>query len=499
MPSKSRRWFIQAALAGATASVAGCSRPRSDGLSADSNSIALPRIAGFGGRVIEKSAPGYDKWRRGMIWQSRKPPRFPEMILRPHNDSDVAAAMRFASSEGLNVSVRSGGHHVWGASLRDGGILLDLSEFKQLSVAGSRGTADVGPSLWASDLMAGLKSHDQGFPVAHCATVPLGGYALGGGLGLNGDEWGGMACNNILGGRVVTADGDNLSVDENSHADFLWAMRGGGGALPGVVTEFRIKTFDRPAQVFSSTYVFPLAMLDSALTLLDGVVDLGPRNTELLALMLHNPQAPPDAPAEMKKAIAVRAQVYEDDISTAAPVLDAIAAIPSAAKSVFSLPAMTESFEKLFSDSMDWRRGFGFGRFAVENAWTNDRRTAVETIAKIYMDSPSWKSHVVVQPKLAEAVDGHSAFSVAGDTFIGVYGVWDDADADMQNINWLRRMSATLDESAVGHYINEVDAFENGARARACFSEESWQQLRALRAKWDSGRVFYDFPGQISG
>ena len=156
-----------------------------------------------------------------MVWQMLKPERFPEMILRPQSDADVAAAMRFARSEGLRVSARSGGHHVWGASLREHGILLDLSAFKQLAVNGPGGTADVGPSLWASDLMTGLAEQDQGFPVAHCATVPLGGYALGGGLGLNGDEWGGMACNNILGGRLITADGEILTVDERSHADLL--------------------------------------------------------------------------------------------------------------------------------------------------------------------------------------------------------------------------------------------------------------------------------------
>ena len=378
MSSNGRRWFIKSAFAGAAASLVGCGKPNKGGLTENSSSTSLPRIAGFSGRIVEKNDLAYEEWRRGMIWQMKKPERFPDFILRPNTDADVAAVMRFAHSEGLQVSARSGGHHVWAASIRESGILLDLSAFKQLTVSGSGGMADVGPSLWASDLMAGLAEQDQGFPVAHCATVPLGGYALGGGLGLNGDEWGGMACNNILGGRLVTADGETLIVDERSHADLLWAMRGGGGALPGVVTEFKIKTFNRPAQVFSSTYVFPLAILDAALSLLDDIVDLAPRNTELLALMLHNPQAPADAPAEMKKAIAVRVQVYANDAAAAAPVLDAIAAMPAASKSVFSLPAMTESFEQLFSSSMDWRRGFGFGRFAVENAWCDDRRAAVE-------------------------------------------------------------------------------------------------------------------------
>ena len=157
---------------------------------------------------------------------------------------------------------------------------------------------------------------------------------------------------------------------------------------------------------------------------------------------------------------------------------------------------MTETFEQLFSSSMDWRRGFGFGRFAVENAWCDDRRAAVEAIAKVYVNAPSWKSHVVVQPKLAQAIDGHGAFSVAADTYIGIYSVWDDDETDTANIRWLREMSKTLDEHAVGHYINEIDAFTNGARAKQCFSAASWQRLRKLRADWDPDEVLFDFPGQ---
>ncbi len=499
MQSNTRRWFLRTAIAGATASAIGCGKPDSVNLQENPRTTALPKIAGFKGRVVQRTDSAYEKWRSGMVWQTLKPERFPAMILRPNDDADVSAAIRFALSEGLQVSARSGGHHVWGASLRENGVLLDLSRFKQLDVGRERGSASVGPSLWASDLMTGLIEHDQGFPVAHCATVPLGGYALGGGLGLNGDEWGGMACNNIVGGKIASADGELLTVDENTHTDLLWAMRGGGGALPGVVTEFKLKTFDRPANVFSATYVYPMAMLDSALGLLDGIVDLAPRNTELLALMTHNPQAPADAPAEMKKAIAVRVQVYVDDLATANTTLDAIAAMPEAARSVFSLPAMTESFEQLFSGSMDWRRGFGFGRFAVENAWCDDRRAAVEAIAKVYLSAPFWKSHVVIQPKLAEAIDGHGAFSVAADTYIGIYSVWDDKGEDAANINWLREMSRTLDEHANGHYINEIDAFTSPDRPRQCFSEDSWQRLQRLRAKWDPKQVFSDFPGQASG
>ena len=450
------------------------------------------RIDGFNGRIVEKGDSVYESWRQAMVWQMRKPDRYPEFIVRPETAQDVGVAVRFASANGMPVSTKSGGHNIWGACLRDNSMLIDLSRFKHANVREGRGTARVGPSLWARDLIEYLGHYDYSFPVAHCATVPLGGYILGGGLGLNGDEWDGIASNCVTGGTVVTASGEVVKVSESENSDLLWAMRG-GGSIPGIMVDCEIKTFSKPGGIFSSTYVFPLAMLDDALVLLNRMVDLEPRNTELLALMLHNPQAGPDAPPEMQKAIAIRAQVYEDSEDAAATTLDAIAAIPEASKSVFQLPALQESFEKLFVDSMDWRRGFGFGRFAVENGWTNDLTAAVTDIASDFLQATSWKSHVVIQPKLADVSKVDGAFSVAGNAYVGIYGVWDNAVEDPAGLAWLKTISATLDRHAVGHYINEIELTDDATRQQRCFSDSAWERLETIRASWDPDRVFYNY------
>ena len=494
MQKRNRRSFIKAVLASAVAlpGIAGLPGVHASGTV---QTRALPRIGRFGGRIIERQDVAYEAWRRGMVWQMRKPERYPEAILRPENLADVRAAVRFAARQGLRMAVRSGGHQIWGSSLRDQGVLLDLSRFRQFSIPNRPGTARVGPALWARDVLFALEKQDTAFPVAHCPTVPLGGFAMGGGMGLNGDEWNGMAANCILGGTLVTPDGNAVPVNEGENADLLWAMRGGAGALPGVVTELEIKTFDRPAAVFSGTYVYPLAELESALQLLERIVAAKPRQTELLALMAHNPQATTDDPPDVRKAMVIRAQVYADDETRAAPVLDAIAAVPAANRAVFKTPLVHESYEKLFVDGVDWRRGFGFGRFGVENAWTDNPRSAIQAIADEFTRAHSWKSHVVIQPKLSPAIAADAAFSVAGNTYIGIYSVWEDAANDEAEISWLRRMSSKLDEHSVGHYINEIDAAADPRRVRRCYSGEAWTRLRKIRERWDPDGVMHDFPG----
>ena len=47
----------------------------------------------------------------------------------------------------------------------------------------------------------------------------------------------GLAADNLLAVELVTADGEVLQVDAESHPDLFWALRGGGGNF-GVATSF---------------------------------------------------------------------------------------------------------------------------------------------------------------------------------------------------------------------------------------------------------------------
>ena len=53
--------------------------------------------------------------------------RYPELVVRPTNADDVAAAVRFGREEQLPIAVRSGGHSIPGLSTCDDGIVIDLS------------------------------------------------------------------------------------------------------------------------------------------------------------------------------------------------------------------------------------------------------------------------------------------------------------------------------------------------------------------------------------
>lgn len=185
------------------------------------------------GRVVRAGDPGYDSVRavfNGMI------DRRPAAIVRCADPSDVARGIAFARDHDLVISIRGGGHNVAGNAVCDGGVMLDLSLMKQLSVDPRSRVAVAGPGLTLGELDRGTQGHGLATPLGVMSGTGIAGLTLGGGLGwLNGRY--GLACDNLVAAEVVTADGDLLRVGPDRHPDLFWALRGGGGNF-GVVTSF---------------------------------------------------------------------------------------------------------------------------------------------------------------------------------------------------------------------------------------------------------------------
>src|SRR5215217_2488109 len=65
------------------------------------------------------------------------------------------------------------------------------------------------------------------------------GITLGGGVGFLVRKYG-LTIDDLLAAEIVTADGELLYVDSDTHPDLFWAIRGGGGNF-GVATRFKFR------------------------------------------------------------------------------------------------------------------------------------------------------------------------------------------------------------------------------------------------------------------
>jgi FAD/FMN-containing dehydrogenase len=160
----------------------------------------------------------------------------------------VQATIGWAQRNGIAVVPRSGGHSYAGWSTGTG-VVIDLGRLRGIRLEGRNAVVGAGRRL--IDVYAPLAAKGLTIPAGSCATVALGGLALGGGIGLASRKLG-TTSDSVESLRIVTADGKLLTCDERHHADLFWACRGGGGRNFGIVTDFRL----RASPVGNAAYFF---------------------------------------------------------------------------------------------------------------------------------------------------------------------------------------------------------------------------------------------------
>src|SRR3954452_14566763 len=180
---------------------------------------------GLRGRLIRPGDEGYDEARA--IWNGSHDAH-PALIVRCGGVADVMRAVDFARSEDLVVAVRGGGHSLPGFSTVDGGIVIDLSAMRSVQVDPVARTAVAqGGATWAD-----FDHETQAFGLATTgglvSSTGVAGFTLGGGIGWLMRKHG-LACDNLIGADVVTADGRLVHASETENPELLWGLRGGGG------------------------------------------------------------------------------------------------------------------------------------------------------------------------------------------------------------------------------------------------------------------------------
>ena len=236
------------------------------------------------GRLVMAGDAGYDELRQV---QDVTLDRRPLGIVHAANADDVALAVRYARDHGLALAVRSGGHSMAGHSMVDGGIVVDLSGLKRVSIDPLLRTARVQAGATSGDLAG--PAHDVGLALStgDTSSVGMGGLVTGGGIGFMVRKYG-LAIDNLLAARVVTANGDIVTASEDDHPDLFWAIRGGGGNF-GVVTELELRLAP-VGHVLGGVLMLP-ASREVLRGYLEYTVD-APDGLTTLANLMHAPPAP---------------------------------------------------------------------------------------------------------------------------------------------------------------------------------------------------------------
>ncbi|WP_067436574.1 FAD-binding oxidoreductase [Nocardioides jensenii] len=161
----------------------------------------------------------------------------PALVARPRDADEIAAALAHAVRRGLTVSVRSGGHSLLGHGTNTGGLVIDLRHLDGIEVLDvDRRLVRIGGGATWGRVADALDPRGWAITSGDTAGVGVGGLTLGGGFGWMVRRYG-LAVDNLVAARVVTADGRLLTASETENPHLFWALRGGGGNF-GVVVSF---------------------------------------------------------------------------------------------------------------------------------------------------------------------------------------------------------------------------------------------------------------------
>jgi FAD/FMN-containing dehydrogenase len=439
------------------------------------------------GRVIDQSHRDYDT--ACAVWNAEIH-RKPAVIAQCTGPSDVAAAIAFARGRGLQISVRGGGHGYWEAAVPEGGLVIDLSGLRGVSVDPGSRRAWCSGGATIADLDVATQRHGLAVTGGTISHTGVGGLTLGGGFG-----WlvrkAGLTVDNLLSAELVTADGRTLGVSADECPDLFWALRGGGGNF-GVVTGFEFRLHDVGPLVYLGLFFWGLEQGSEALRLARDVAASLPRDAGLLVTAGLGAPAAPFVPARYRGRSGYALMLAgfgsaQEHAALIAPIRDAL---PPLFEFVTPLPYV--ELQKILDESTPW------GIHAYEKSLClrelSDGAIAVLT------------EHVPLKSSPASCVPIFTlggAFAAVGeqDTALGctrairfvvnMAAVAPNAELLAADRAWTRSLWQALasHSSDTGGYLNFM-ADDDADRVQAAYGPVKYQRLARIKAHYDPDNVF---------
>ncbi len=435
------------------------------------------------GSVMRPGDDGYAESCR--VWNGAFDARRPALIVGCSGAADVIAAVGFARSNDLTIAVRGGGHSIAGFSSCDDGIVIDLSAMRSVRVDPDARRAYVGGGAVWGDVDHETQAHGLATTGGLVSTTGVAGFTLGGGIGWLMRKHG-LACDNLIGADVVTADGRLVHASEAEKPELFWGLRGGGGNF-GIVTQFEFAVHPVGPTVYAGP-VFFAAEHDAELMRI--FREWAPGAPEEITAALNLTTAPPlpVVPEEWhgKKVIALLAvsagpieeaeSHFRSFRALAEPVADLLGPMPYA--------AMQSLIDPL------WQKGIHAYFKATNLARLDDE--LIGRLCQLHQSAPGGQCEMHLHQMggaLARVNDGDTAFSERSMPFVlnAVTG-WHDPGEAAAHTQWARDViDAAADASTGRAYVNFLG---DSDAARSSYGAETYARLLELKREYDSTNVF---------
>jgi cytokinin dehydrogenase len=179
----------------------------------------------------------------------------PRAVLTPTSSADIAAAVRSAPSQKLQVAARGQGHSTYGRCMVADGVIIDMRRLNTIDeIHAGRVVVGAG-ATWKSVLEATLVQGLTPPVLTNYLNLSVGGTLAVGGIGGTSSRFG-MQTDHVLELDVVTGEGRELKCSRDSNPDLFDAVRGGLGQC-GIVTRATISLTRAPDRVRRYQLLYP--------------------------------------------------------------------------------------------------------------------------------------------------------------------------------------------------------------------------------------------------
>jgi FAD/FMN-containing dehydrogenase len=429
------------------------------------------------GVVLDSHAAGYDQARRvhnGLI------DKHPAAIVRCHTSSDIAAAIQFAHARSLEISVKGGGHNVAGRATIEGGLLIDLSAMKAISVNPARRTVTAEAGVTWGELNRETQKHGLATTGGVVSTTGIAGLTLGGGFGYLAGKYG-LAVDNLNSAAVVTAEGEVLVASELENADLFWAIRGGGGNF-GAVASFEYQLHPVGPKIAAGLIAWPISQAREVLDLYREFTTAAPDELGAGAALL----CAPGSDVKIVGIIAAHCGSLADGQAAVrrikefgSPLLDTIDSM--------TYCDLNTMLDNLYPEAAlyYWKSTF-LSEFSgkATGAMIESFQTCPSPLSSIILEY--WHGFGTRIPRDQTAFPHRSE----GHNFL-ILSEWKEPAETAPNIDWTRKTFAAMQPfSSAGRYVNYLDQDDGSTDISSAYGA-NYARLSEIKAKYDPENSFH--------
>ncbi|ODU07569.1 MAG: hypothetical protein ABS81_00185 [Pseudonocardia sp. SCN 72-86] len=451
-----------------------------------SNSAIAAFRETFTGSVYVSGDAGYENSRN--VWNADIN-RYPAVVASCGSTDEVAAAIAFGREQGLEISVRGGGHNFAGLAVAEGGLMIHLEKLASVRVDPGAKRAWIGGGAALGQLDAATSQHGLAVTAGIVTHTGVGGLTLGGGVGFLLRRFG-LACDNLVEAEVVLADGSVVRANRTDNADLFWALRGGGGNF-GIVTEFVFQLHEIGETANVGMFFFPPDRGVEAMQLFRDLPSQLPDDMAIIAFGMRAPDAP-FVPDEYKHTHG-----YFIQLATVGPnsELAAAAAIIRDHSPAFELvePMRYVDLQSM-NDAFNPWGVHGYEKAVYLPAISDDAIDVMQKYLTGTRGAFSYFGAMTLGGAYARVADADAAWAGprdAGYHFI-MTGTCETAEELVHDRQWVKDFWADMQPHGMGSgsYINNMNEYDEN-RVRAAYGAEKYERLSRIKATYDPENVFH--------